>query len=78
MPRPTLSCRIHNRLFSDTHESLCSRAWRLEQRSWFWRGWVRIFDRRHCEASWCWYWQPVRLELYSQIQLSSYIAISQH
>lgn len=77
MPRSTLSCRIHNRLFADTHESLCSRAWRLQNRSLFWLVWVWLFGARHCERSWHWYWIDLRLELYSHRQLSSYLAISQ-
>lgn len=39
-----LSRRVHNRLFRDTDESLCSRAWRLRSSSRFWSTWVRFCD----------------------------------
>ena len=45
------SLRIHNRIYTDTSESLCSRAWRLQGDSRFWRAWVRVFGPDHCQKS---------------------------
>lgn len=53
--RVSLSCRLHSVVFRDTHESLCSRAYRLRHRSKFWRAWVVAFGERHCESSWRFY-----------------------
>ena len=47
---------IHNLIFKDTSESLCSRAWRLQHRSRFWKVWTYVFGRRHCAASFDRYW----------------------
>lgn len=41
-----------NRFMFGTNESLCSRAWRLRNRYFFWRGWVKFFGPRHCRNSW--------------------------
>jgi hypothetical protein len=46
-----LSWRINMALFG-TNESLCSRAWRLRNRYFFWRNWVKFFGPRHCRRSW--------------------------
>lgn len=43
-----LSRRVHNTIFRDTDESLCSRAWRLRRASFFWASWVRAFGPAHC------------------------------
>lgn len=59
MPRTSFSCRVHNLLFRDSHESLCSRAWRRQDHSRFWWLWTRLFGRRHCAESWDWYWRDV-------------------
>jgi hypothetical protein len=53
--RTTISCHLHNLIFSDTHESLCSRGYRLQGKHRFWRAWVVVFGKRHCEASWRYY-----------------------
>ena len=50
-----LSCLIHNRIFDDVDESLCSRAWRLRRTSRFWAGWVGLFGSNHCRASFMWH-----------------------
>lgn len=42
---------MHDVSFRDTSESLCSRAWRLQGDSRFWRAWVRVFGRDHCQTS---------------------------
>jgi hypothetical protein len=42
---------VHDVSFRDTSESLCSRAWRLQGDSRFWRAWVRVFGRDHCQTS---------------------------
>lgn len=52
-----LSRIIHDRLFRDTSESLCSRAYRLRHHSRFWRAWVFVFTERHCRASYLWHWR---------------------
>lgn len=46
----------HGLIYRDTDESLCSRAWRLRDRP-FWRAWVAVFGRGHCERSWRYYWR---------------------
>ncbi len=48
----TISRRLHDVSFRDTSESLCSRAWRLQDRSTFWLTWTYIFGRSHCRNSW--------------------------
>lgn len=52
-----LSRTIHDVWFSDTSESLCSRAWRLQGVSRFWLSWTYIFGRDHCERSYRRYWE---------------------
>jgi len=47
---------IHDLLFPDTSESLCSRAWRLQRQSRFWLGWTYVFGRGHCQKSHRHYW----------------------
>jgi len=42
---------VHDVSFSDTSESLCSRAWRLQGDSRFWHAWVLVFGRDHCQKS---------------------------
>jgi hypothetical protein len=42
---------VHDVSFRDTSESLCSRAWRLHGDNRFWRAWVRVFGRDHCQTS---------------------------
>lgn len=42
--------------FRDTHESLCSRAWRMRGRSAVARAWVKVFGRGHCFRSYVYYW----------------------
>jgi hypothetical protein len=44
-----LSRQAHNRVFADTDESLCSRAWRLRGGSIFWAAWVLLFRPAHCQ-----------------------------
>jgi hypothetical protein len=46
-----LSRLAHNRVFSDTDESLCSRAWRRRGYVLFWALWVRVFGRGHCHRA---------------------------
>ena len=46
-----LSRILHDLIFRDTSQSLCSRAWALQHRHAFWRAWVLVFGRRHCERS---------------------------
>lgn len=46
----------HNLLFRDSDESLCSRAWRLQDDHSFWLGWTFIFGREHCRKSFRYYW----------------------
>lgn len=52
-----ISRRLHDAIFSDTSESLCSRAWRLQNVSIFWRIWVKVFGVEHCERSYLFYWR---------------------
>lgn len=58
--RPTLSRRFHDLSFRDTSESLCSRAWRLQGVSPFWKLWVIMFGRSHCRRSYQYYWVTLR------------------
>jgi len=52
-----LSRILHDLLFRDTSQSLCSRAWdRRHKRGW--ALWVWVFGARHCERSWRWYRRP--------------------
>lgn len=46
-----LSRLAHNRVFRDTDESLCSRAWRRQEDVPFWALWVRVFGRVHCHQA---------------------------
>jgi hypothetical protein len=46
-----LSRVMHDCLFSDTSQSLCSRAWQRRNVSRFWAAWVRIFGQAHCARS---------------------------
>lgn len=46
---------VHNRIFDDVDESLCSRAWRLRGKSMAWALWVAIFGRSHCQNSFKWH-----------------------
>lgn len=51
-----LSRDTHNRIWADTDESICSRAWREAFFDWRWRGFVFVMDaaallwleRGHC------------------------------
>lgn len=47
---------VHGVCFKDTDESLCSRAWRLQDGSRFWAVWCRAFGRKHCRESFDRYW----------------------
>jgi hypothetical protein len=47
---------VHDMIFKDTSESLCSRAWRLQDQSRFWRIWTYVFGRLHCYDSYNRYW----------------------
>jgi len=51
-----LSRIAHNVSYRDTYESFCSRAWRLQDESYFWVAWTYVFGRRHCAASFKYYW----------------------
>jgi len=51
-----LSRLTHNTIFGDTDESLCSRAWRLQDEHDFWWIWTLIFGREHCRKSFRYYW----------------------
>jgi hypothetical protein len=51
-----LSQIFHDIIFKDTSESLCSRAWRLQHTSRFWKFWTRVFGRVHCYRSYMRYW----------------------
>lgn len=46
---------IHNRIFDDVDESLCSRAWRYRLKSRFWAVWVAVFGTMHCQNSFKWH-----------------------
>jgi len=50
--RSTISSLLHDLIWSDTSQSICSRAWQRQHDSRFWRAWVWVFGRRHCERSW--------------------------
>lgn len=52
-----LSRVMHDAIFKDKSQSLCSRAYALQDRSTFWRVWVWVFTERHCRRSWEWYWR---------------------
>lgn len=47
---------LHDMVFADTSESLCSRAWRLQNQSTFWWSWTYVFGRKHCYRSFTRYW----------------------
>ena len=51
-----ISSLLHGVSFRDTHESLCSRAWRLQSENRFWKLWTHVFGRRHCYTSFEHYW----------------------
>ena len=51
-----LSHLAHDLIFTDTSESLCSRAWRLQHESRFWWIWTYVFGRKHCYYSYTRYW----------------------
>ena len=51
---PNISRIIHDLLFADASQSLCARAWSKRDAR-FWRAWVAVFGKRHCEASWRWH-----------------------
>lgn len=44
--------RISHRLATGQNRSWCARAWENRNTCVFWRLWVRIFGKRHCETSW--------------------------
>lgn len=50
-----ISLIMHNAIFKDTSESLCSRAWRLRNQSRFWNAWTHVFGRIHCWRSYARY-----------------------
>lgn len=50
-----LSRILHDLLFEDASQSLCSRAWQQRETSTFWRAWVFVFGRRHCRRSFHFY-----------------------
>jgi len=50
-----LSRILHDLLFKDASQSLCSRAWQQQDQSRFWRAWVWVFGRRHCRRSYVYY-----------------------
>jgi len=50
-PFEPVSRILHDRLFDDVSQSLCSRGWWLRDRHPFWRGWVRFFGPAHCRAA---------------------------
>jgi hypothetical protein len=52
-----VSRTLHDLLFRDKSQSLCSRAWdkRLAGPFLLWGLWVRIFGKAHCRASWLYY-----------------------
>jgi hypothetical protein len=51
-----LSRAIHDLIYKDTSESFCSRAWRLQGKSRFWKFWTYVFGRVHCARSFERYW----------------------
>ena len=51
-----LSRITHDLIFKDTSESFCSRAWRKQDVSRFWKAWTYAFGRRHCAASFERHW----------------------
>lgn len=50
-----LSRLTHDAIFKDKSQSLCARAWQLQHHSSFWRAWVNVFGKRHCERSYRYY-----------------------
>lgn len=52
----TLSRRIHDCIYSDKSQSLCSRAWHHQDTSTFWRCFTFVFGRNHCRKSHDRYW----------------------
>lgn len=57
----TLSRRICTTLFpGPIQESLCSRAFRLQRVSLFWRIFVRVMGSSHCGQSHHYYWGALR------------------
>jgi hypothetical protein len=50
-----ISVFLHNRIFDDVDESLCSRAWRLRNNSMGWAAWVILFGAAHCQNSFKWH-----------------------
>ena len=51
-----LSRKVHDLIYKDTSESLCSRAWRLQDQSRFWKAWTYVFGRAHCWRSYSRYY----------------------
>lgn len=58
MARKTVSCRMHDALFSDMSQSLCSRAYWRREINWTWRVFCWVIDfvfwpfqRNHCQRS---------------------------
>jgi hypothetical protein len=50
-----LSRIMHNRIWSDVDESLCSRAWRYRTTSTLAAVWVVVFTPDHCRRSFYWH-----------------------
>ncbi|UUV43246.1 hypothetical protein RCCWILLIS_74 [Rhodobacter phage RcCWillis] len=50
-----ISRLIHNHIWDDVDESLCSHAWRLRNVSRFWLIWVFVFGHAHCRTSFQWH-----------------------
>jgi hypothetical protein len=46
---------LHDLIWSGKSQSLCSRAWHRQGESAFWRAWVIVFGKKHCERSWRWW-----------------------
>lgn len=51
------SYRIHNAIFNDYKQSLCSRAYWLHTMYPFWRVWTIVFGRKHCERAYKKHWR---------------------
>lgn len=49
-----LSRILHDLIYRDVSQSLCSRAWGHRAHP-FWAAWVWIFGAAHCEQSHQWY-----------------------
>lgn len=50
-----LSRVVHDWIWGDVSQSLCSRAWWKQEESRFWKAWTYVFSRKHCRGSYLHY-----------------------